>query len=117
MTDQQLNKSISSADTLDTFTYRPLQHNDETRILQIVRDSDATGFKCRPVLKRLSARRPRIRRLVIHMGRRRRQIRRRSIQDRHRRQTAIECDDASFMITNNLHAALCVLRDQHDVTA
>jgi hypothetical protein len=54
MADQQLNESISSADTSDTFTYRPLQHNDETRVLQIVLDSDAAVFKCSLVLERLS---------------------------------------------------------------
>jgi hypothetical protein len=55
MADQQLNESISSADTLDTFTYRPLQYNDETRVLQIVPDNDATVFfECRPVLECLS---------------------------------------------------------------
>jgi Heterokaryon incompatibility protein (HET) len=103
MADQQLNERISSADTLDTFTYRPLQYNE-------------VFSECRPVLECLSED-PEYAALSYTWGDADAKYAAAAYKTDVAAKTAIECDGASFMITNNLHAALCVLRDQHGVTA
>jgi hypothetical protein len=47
MAEEQPNESMSSADTLAHFQYRPFQHSDEIRVLQIIPASDEIVFICK----------------------------------------------------------------------
>jgi hypothetical protein len=113
MADQQPNDSISGANTLDAFRYRPFQYSDEIRVLQIL-PNNAKVFKCEMLTVRLSED-PEYAALSYTLGDPDSKYAAVSYKTDSNAKTTIERDGASFMITNNLHDALCLLRDKHEV--
>ena len=115
MAEEQLNESMSSADTLAHFQYRPFQHSDEIRVLQVVLASDDTVFKCKVDFVRLGED-PEYTALSYTCGDADAKYAAVAYKTDVVAKNAIECDGASFMVTNNLHEALCMLHGKHDVT-
>lgn len=115
MASQQPNERTYNVDTLKTFRYLPLHHDDEIRVLQILLASDTAAFRCKLGPIRLSED-PEYTALSYTWGDADAKYAAVAYKTETIAKTTIECDDTPFMITNNLHEALCVLRDKHEVT-